>query len=146
MSVADAVAVAAVVICLGTVNAFVASVSRLGYALARDGWGPRLLARRTARQVPYRAILAVGLIGAGGLCGAAVFGWGTDQIVFIPSTLVLATYLLGVAAAARLFTGRLRLLAAATIVPLLVTVPFAGWRLLLPAAIAAVVLAIRATR
>ena len=80
-------------------NAFVASVSRLGSALARDGWAPSPLARRNRRDAPHHAILAVGGIGAAGLLGAAIFGWGTDDIVFVPSVLVLATYLLGTAAA-----------------------------------------------
>ncbi|WP_155981363.1 APC family permease [Nocardia sp. BMG111209] len=141
VSAVTVVAVAAVVICLGTTNAFVASVSRLGYALARDGWAPPVLSRQNRHGVPHLAVLAVGAIGAGGLIGSVLFGWGTDDIVFVPSVLVLATYLLGAAAAARLFRGRLRLLAAITIALLLITVPFAGWHLLLPVAIAAVVAA-----
>ncbi|MCX4091975.1 APC family permease [Nocardia sp. alder85J] len=141
LSAVTVVAVAAVVICLGTTNAFVASVSRLGYALARDGWAPRVLSRQNRHGVPYLSVLAVGAIGAAGLVGAALFGWGTDDIVFVPSVLVLATYLLGATAAARLFRGWLRLLAVVTILLLLITVPFAGWRLLLPVAIAVVVLA-----
>ena len=67
-------------------------------------------------------------------------------IVFIPSVLVLATYLLGAAAAARLFDGKLRLLAFVTIGLLLVTVPFAGWHLLLPVAVAALVIGVRKIR
>lgn len=140
---AAVVTVAAVVICLGTTNAFVASVSRLGSALARDGWVPSPLARRNRRDAPHHAILAVGGIGAAGLLGAAVFGWGTDDIVFVPSVLVLATYLLGTAAAGRLFAGRLRVLALVAVGLLLVTAPFAGWHLLLPPAIAGAVLLVR---
>lgn len=64
---------------------------------------------------------------------------GTDDTVFIPSVLILATYLLGTAAAVRLFTGNLRLLASTAIARLLLTVPFAGWHLLLPPAVAAAV-------
>ncbi len=139
VSAAVVVAVAAVVICLGTTNAFVASVSRLGYALARDGWAPRLLVRQNRHGAPHFAILAVGAIGAAGLLGSALFGWGTDDIVFVPSVLVLATYLLGAAAAARLFTGRLRALAWVTIALLLITVPFAGRHLLLPIVVAVTV-------
>lgn len=135
------VAVAAVVICLGTTNAFVASVSRLGYALARDGWAPRVLERQNRHGTPHVAVLAVGTIGAAGLVGAVVFNWGTDDIVFIPSVLVLATYLLGAAAATRLFRGHLRALAITTMVLLLVTVPFAGWHLFVPVIVAGIVIA-----
>lgn len=146
ISAVAVVAIAAVVICLGTTNAFVASVSRLGYALARDGWAPRVLTRQNRRDAPHLAILTVGAIGAAGLLGAALFGWGTDSIVFVPSVLVLATYLLGAAAAVRLFTGHLRALAIITIALLLITVPFAGRHLLVPIAVAGVVVAADALR
>lgn len=106
-SAGDAVADAAVVVCLGTTSAFVASVSPLGYALARDGWAPRVLSRRNRRDTPAAAIRTVAAIGAAGLAGALAFCWGTSDIAFIPSVLVLATYLLA-AAAARLLTGRQR--------------------------------------
>lgn len=142
LSTVGVVAVAATVICLGTTNAFVASISRLGYALARDGWAPALLRRQDRRGTPVLSILTVGAIGAAGLLGAALFNWGTDDIVFIPSVLVLATYLLGTAAAVRLFTGGLRLLASTAIALLLLTVPFAGSHLVLPPTVAAVVLAL----
>ncbi len=143
LSAVAVVAVAAVVICLGTTNAFVASVSRLGFALGRDGWAPRFLARRNAHGVPRNAVLAVAAIGATGLAGAVLFDWGTEDIVFIPSVLVLATYLLGSAAAMRLFRGAPRLLALSAVILLSITVPFAGWHLLLPPIVAVLVLLLR---
>lgn len=142
LSSVGVIAVAATVICLGTTNAFIASISRLGYALARDGWAPTYLQRQNRRKTPAYSVLTVGAVGASGLLGAALFGWGTEDIVFIPSVLVLATYLLGTAAAVRLFSGKLRLLALTAIALLLLTVPFAGWHLLLPPAVAIVVLAL----
>ncbi len=143
LSAVAAVAIAAVVICLGTTNAFVASVSRLGYALGRDGWAPALLARRYGNGVPGNAILAVAGIGGAGLLGAAAFGWGTEDIVFVPAVLVLTTYLLGSAAAIRIFSGTRRLVAIIAVALLTLTVPFAGWHLIVPAAIAGAVLLIR---
>ncbi|WP_406234663.1 APC family permease [Nocardia sp. NBC_01009] len=142
LSAVGVVAGAAVVICLGTSNAFVASVSRLGFALGRDGWAPRILTRRNRHDAPVIAILAVAAIGGAGLVGAAVFGWGTDDIVFIPAVLVLATYLLGTAAAARLFTGGQRVVAVVAVALLVVTVPFAGRHLLIPLVVAIAVLLI----
>lgn len=144
LSAVSVVAVAAVVICLGTTNAFVAAVSRLGYALGRDGWAPRQLARENRRGVPGNSVITVGAIGATGLLGAAVFGWGTDDIVFVPSVLVLATYLLGCAAAVRLFHGSRRAVATVALVSLLATIPFAGWHLMIPPAVAGVVVLIHA--
>lgn len=136
LSAVAVVAIAAVVICLGTTNAFVASVSRLGYALGRDGWAPKLLARQNKNDVPGNAVLTVTAIGAAGLLGAAAFNWGTDDIVFIPSVLVLATYILGSAAAARIFIGTKRVIAIIGLILLVTTVPFAGWHLLVPIIIA----------
>ena len=142
LSAVIAVAIAAVIICLGTTNAFVASLSRLGFALARDGWAPRFLTQKNRHDAPHFSILAVAVISAAGLLGAALFGWGTDDIVFIPSVLVLVTYLLGAAAGVKLFTGRLRLLASGTVALLLLTVPFTGWHLLVPLVVAVIVLLI----
>lgn len=127
-----AMAVAAAIICLGTTNAFVASISRLGYALGRDGWLPRPLARINSRSVPAAGVWTVGGIGATGLLLAFLRGWGTQDIVYIPSVLVLTTYLLGCASAARLLHGRARALALIALVLLLAVTPFASWRLLLP--------------
>ena len=140
LSAVIAVAIAAVIICLGTTNAFVASLSRLGFALARDGWAPRFLTQKNRHDAPHFSILAVAVISAAGLLGAALFGWGTDDIVFIPSVLVLVTYLLGAAAGVKLFTGRLRLLASGTVALLLLIVPFTGWHLLVPLVVAVIVL------
>lgn len=143
LSAVTVMAIAAVVICLGTTNAFIASVSRLGFALGRDKWAPAFLALRRRDGTPHASVILVGLVGAGGLVGCGLLGWGTDTIVFVPSVLVLSTYLLGTAAAMRIFTGRSRLLAAIAFVLLLATVPFAGWHLLVPVVIAVAVVLVR---
>lgn len=143
---AAVMAVAALVICLGTTNAFMASAARLGLALAWEGWAPAALARRAPGGVPWVAALAVAGIGGLGLAASAVLGWGTQTLVFVPAVLVLATYLLGAAAATRLFAGRLRALGALTFVLLLLTVPFAGWHLLVPVGIALAVTCVRTRR
>lgn len=140
---AAVMAVVAVVICLGTTTAFVTSVSRLGYALGRDGWLPRPLARISDRGVPSAGVWAVGGIGAAGLLIAFLGGWGTQNIVFIPSALVLATYLIGTASAVRLLRGRARVFAAVAFVLLLGTVPFVGWYGLIPVGIAVAALGYR---
>lgn len=146
LSAVVAVAIGALIICVGTTNAFLASISRLGFALGRDGWAPRQLARLSSNGAPTYSILLAAGIGAAGLLGAAIFGWGTDDIVFIPSVLVLSTYLAGSVAAIRLFHGRRRWVAIGAVVLLTSTVPFAGWHLLVPVVIAAAVLLIRSGR
>lgn len=103
--------VAALVISLATTNAFVGSVSRLGYALGRDRWMPAWVGRVTRRDVPVGGIWTVAGIGAAGLVVAYLTGWSAEDIVVVPSTLVVFTYLAGTAAAARLLSGRARALA-----------------------------------
>lgn len=141
IAASGAVAVAAVIICLGTTHAFVHSISRLGFALGRDGWAPRSMARTNHLGVPVRAVLTVAGIGAIGLLGSLVFGWTTEDLVFIPAVLVMTTYLAGTAAALRIFQGRDRAVAVIAVVFLVITVPFAGWHLLVPIGIAALVIA-----
>ena len=129
-------AIVALVISLGTTNAFVASVSRLGYALARDGWLPSAVGRLNRRRAPVGGILLVGTIGAGGLLLASIYGWGTQDIVYIPSTLVIFVYVMGTAAAARMLPGRSRLIALLALALTACTLPFALTHLLIPIGIA----------
>ncbi|WP_199725721.1 APC family permease [Nocardiopsis sp. Huas11] len=146
VSPAIAVALAATVICLGTTNAFLASVSRLGYALGLGGWAPRPLGRLNRRGAPGVSVIAVAAIGGAGLAGSALFGWGTDDLVYIPSTLVLTTYLVAAAAGIRLMSGRQRLLPAVAFVMIAVFAPSAGWYLLVPLGVAVAVLVLRRLR
>ena len=60
-------AVLAVVISLGTANAYIAAISRLGYALARDGAFPSWMGGLDRKGVPIRAVLCVGACASGGL-------------------------------------------------------------------------------
>ncbi len=140
VSPAVALAVAATVICVGTSSAFMASISHLGYALGRDGLAPGALARVTARGVPSTAVLAVAGTGAAGLAGSAVFGWGTGTFVYIPSTLVLTTYLMAMAAGLRLLPGRRKILPGVGLLLILAVTPSAGWHLVIPLGIAATAL------
>jgi amino acid efflux transporter len=137
-------ALVALVISLGTTNAFVASVSRLGYALSRDGWLPPSLGRLNRRKAPAGGIGLVGTIGAVGLLLAWVFGWGTEDIIYIPSTLVIFVYVIGTAAATKLLAGRARVLGAIALVLTAVTLPFALGHLLVPIAVALVAVGYRA--
>lgn len=140
---AAAAGVAALVISLGTTNAFIASVSRLGYALGGDGWLPRPLARLSARDVPAVSVLVVGGIGAAGLLLSWACGWGTEDIVAIPSTLVAVTYVVGMASGIRLLTGRTRAAAACALVLTLCTLPFALVHAVVPVVVTAAALGYR---
>lgn len=133
----------AVLICLGTTNTFIASVSRLGYALGRDGWLPTRASRINAREVPHVSILAVGAIGLIGLIVALLAELGTEDLVALASSLVLATYLVGTAAGTRLLAGRERVIAWLACGPCLLITPFAGAYMIVPLIVAATALVYR---
>lgn len=130
----------AVVISLGTTNAFVAGVSRLAAALARDGWLPAGVARVSKSGVPVGGVLAVAALATAGLALAALFGWGTETLVVVPATLVVAVYVVAAAAAIRLLPGWGRVSGAITLVLTLAIVPTAASHALIPVAVALVAL------
>lgn len=132
LSASTAAAVLAVVISLGTTNAFLAAISRLGYALARDQWMPAPMARLSSKGVPAVAACTVAVLGGVGLLTAALGHWGTEDLVTVPSTLVLITYLIGTAAGIRLLTGRARLTAVAAFALTSLVAPFAATYLAIP--------------
>ena len=135
-----AAALIAVIISLGTTNAFVAGVSRLGYSLGRDGWLPRPVGRVSASGIPRGGIVLVATIAYGGLGVAAVRGWGTETLVVVPSTLVVAVYLLAAAAAVKLLTGAGRVCAVLTVLLTLIVTPSAAGHALIPLIVAALAL------
>jgi amino acid efflux transporter len=67
-----------------------------------------------------------------GLVVAWVEGWGTQQIVLVPATLVLGVYLIATASAVKLIHGPTRTLAAAALVLTACAVPFSFGHLLIP--------------
>ena len=122
----------AVLISLGTANAFIAATSRLGYALGRDGAFPAWIGKLTIHQIPQAAILLVGGIALLGLCVLYLVGGEAEQLLIIPNSLGIATYLIGVAAGIRLLIGWKRVLAIIAFVLCLVVFPFAGTSIAFP--------------
>ncbi|MFE9333804.1 APC family permease [Streptomyces sp. NPDC006925] len=145
-STAATTGVVATVISLGTTNAFIASVSRLGYALGKEGWLPAPLGKLTTRGIPTRGVWAVSAIGAAGLLLGYLNHWGTEDIVNIPAVLVLVTYLVGTAAGIRLLSGRGRALALTAFALTVLVTPFVASYALVPVVVAAVALTYRWTR
>lgn len=131
-------------ISLGITNAFIAGVSRLGYSLAKDHWLPTGISRISRTGVPTGGILAVSGVAAVGLALAGLRGWGTETLVLVPSTLVVAVYVITAAAAVRVLTGWGRAAAVATLMITTVVVPAAIEHALIPVAVAAVALVSRA--
>ncbi|UPK74823.1 amino acid permease [Nocardioidaceae bacterium SCSIO 66511] len=143
VSAATASGVLAFVISLGTTNAFMASISRLGYALGRDGWMPSAMSRLNARAVPAASVLVVTALGAAGLIATYVAGGGAEDIVGVPAALVLVTYLIGTAAAVRLLSGRARVVAGVAFLLTAAIAPFAAGYIVVPVLVAVAALAYR---
>ena len=103
---------------------------------------PRTLATsetvaRAPRGVPTHAVLAVGGYAAIGMLLSYMVGWDHEDILVVPTSLGLATYIVGSAAGTRLLAGGARLLAMISMLLCLVVFPFAGASVGLPAAVAA---------
>lgn len=137
-----AAAVIAVVISLGTTNAFIAGVSRLGYSLAKEGWLPRPAAY-VSSSVPVGGVLAVALVAFGGLGLAWLCSWGTETLVVIPSTLVVFVYLAAAVAGIKLLSGRGRAVAIVSVVLIAVVVPSSMGYVIIPLIVIGVALTMR---
>lgn len=133
----------ALLIALGTTNAFVAATSRLGYALSRDGVFPRPLARLDTNAVPRTSVLVVG--GWALLCLIVSYfaHWSAQTLLVVPDSLVIIVYLSATVAAIQLFRGRRRWIACLATLMSCVIVPYAGVVLVMPAIIAVIALLYR---
>jgi amino acid efflux transporter len=139
----EVASVIALLICLGTANAFVAATSRLGYALSRDGAFPEPLARLSRTQVPRISVLVVGGWAIFCLLISYVANWNAETLLSVPDSLVIIVYLATMVAAIRLFRGSRRWLAILATLMCCVLVPFAGVVLVIPAGIAIIALLYR---
>ncbi|HYT25504.1 MAG TPA: APC family permease, partial [Actinomycetota bacterium] len=139
-SVGTIAAVVAVVVTLGTMNAYVASAARLGAALGRDGALPRWLAKGAqAGEVPRRSLAAVAALTGLVLSGLLVTGADAHPLVLATTSCLAAIYAVGCAAGIRLLPrgsfGRRAAAAATALVTglLLLAGPFLAWPLVLAA-------------
>lgn len=128
-------AVTAVVVTLGTVNAYLAGATELATALAASATG-------RDRRLPV-AVAASGAVIIAGF-GAGLFS--TATLISVATALLVAVYLTSTAAATRLLTGRRRAYAALSLLAVIAVLAFTGWALLTPAGVALVALAYRAAR
>jgi amino acid efflux transporter len=130
-----ATAALAVLLTTGTMNAYVAGATKLAGALAADGSAPALLAR-PRRALALFAVLAVALLAP--LAAGAV---DVDALIRACSASFVAVYVISTAAGVRILAGGARRAAAVACAAVTVVFAFSGAFLLVPAAIAAVVLA-----
>ncbi|HEX4204200.1 MAG TPA: amino acid permease [Ktedonobacteraceae bacterium] len=125
-------AVIAVLITLGTANAYIAATSRLGYALGRDGAFPQWMSSLNTRAIPVRAILAIGGFAAGGLALCYFLRWEAEQLLVVPTSLGLATYIIGTAAGVRLLSRWKRLVSGGALLLCSIVLPFASASIFFP--------------
>lgn len=133
-----ATAILAFIICLGTNNAFVASMSRLGYSLSHERLAPSWLDNINEKYLtPGRAVLLVGTIAVIGLLLSFIFDIGLDRLVFIPNSLAIATYVVGTAAGVRLIKNVWgKVLALIACILCLAAYPFIGSFIAIPIIVA----------
>jgi amino acid efflux transporter len=100
-------AVAAVLLTLGTMNAYYAGAAKLGAALGRDGALPIWFARGDrAGEVPRRSLAVFASASAVAFAVVAATGMGTRALVLLTTGSLVLVYVLGTAAALRLLPPR----------------------------------------
>ena len=136
----SAVGVAGFLLCFIPVNAYVAGTSRLVHALAARRQLPPPLAALSASGTPRRAILA--LAGASACALAAAYLGRLDAADLLPvsTSSFLATYVLSMAAAAKLLRPPLRYAALVSLAACLAVLWFVGPLVLWLGAVAAAAL------
>ncbi|AZJ20961.1 amino acid permease [Bacillus wiedmannii bv. thuringiensis] len=127
----------AFIICLGTTNAFIASIGRLGYSLGKEEVAPCYLAQiNKKRETPTNAVKVVSFIAIIGLLISFVFHISIDKIVLIPNSLGIVTYIVGTAAGMKLIKNRLgKIFSIVAFTCCVVVYPFIGGVILIPVAV-----------
>jgi amino acid efflux transporter len=123
-------AVAAIVLTLGTTNAYINGAAAMAGQLAHAAPGSR-------GSRPVLRLLAA--ITAAGLLLIILYGLrivSTAALVAVPTTLFLAVYLGAMVAAARVLRGPVRLAALPATLAVTAMLGFCGWALTMPAAVA----------
>jgi amino acid efflux transporter len=100
-------AVAAVLLTLGAMNAYIAGTAKLGAALGRDGALPEWFARGSrAGEVPRRSLAVVSGLSALALAVVAVGRFSPRPLALLTTGAFVLVYVLGTAAAVRLLPRR----------------------------------------
>ena len=126
----DVAAVAAVVLTIGAINAYISGAAAVAGQLAHT-----VPSRR--RGAPRLRLLAA--VAAAGLLLITLYGLrivGAAALVAVPTALFLTVYLGAMAAAARVLRGPARLAALPGALAVAVMLGFCGWALAMPAAVA----------
>ncbi len=150
-------AVLAVFIIFGTVNAYTTGMSRVFYAVSRDGGFPRALDHVHPRtRVPDRALIAMFVPMIPSFVIYYMLNVSLETALLIPSGAAIVVYVVGSAAGVRVLgnagraSGRRKapLLPAISLAISLIVLPFVGWYLLFSVAmcIAALIYSVFSSR
>jgi amino acid efflux transporter len=130
----------AVLLTMGTMNAYVAAAAKLAGALAAEGAAPARLAE------PRRALALIAAVAAVLLVPLAVDVLSIDGLVHACSTAFVSVYVMATAAGVRLLDGAARACAGVALAAVTVVLAFSGALLLVPAAVALGYLAVQRPR
>jgi amino acid efflux transporter len=133
-------AVAAVLLTMGPINVYVAGATRLAGAMAAERSMPGWMAR------PRAPLAVIGVVSAAILVLLAIGVADVQPLVRACSTCFVAVYVTATAAGARLLDGRLRIVASASLVLVVVVLAFSGAYLAVPAAVAVLAVAVVSRR
>jgi amino acid efflux transporter len=123
-------ALAAIVLTIGTINAYINGAAAMAGQLAPAAQG----GRRFSSQV--RLLAAIAATGSVLIVGYGLGVLGTAALVTVPTALFLTVYLGAMAAAARVLRGWVRHAALPGAFFVAIMLAFCGWVLVIPAAIA----------
>jgi amino acid efflux transporter len=113
----------ALLLTIGTMNAYYAGAAKLGAALGRDGALPAWLAAGSvAGEVPRRSLIVIGVLSLVAQLVVLATGVGPKPLVLLTTGLFVAVYAIGVAAALRLLPRHSRARAAAVVALVIVVV------------------------
>jgi amino acid efflux transporter len=132
-------AAVAVLLSLGALNTFVAGAARLGAALGRGGFAPRVLARGGGRgEVPLVSLTVQMVVTFSLTAVAALFRLDLRTLMSLTSVMLGAVTVAGLVAAVRLLLGHrvLRVGAVVAVAANLVVLWFGGLLLVVPAVVA----------
>lgn len=133
-----ATAIVACIVCLGTLNVYLAGSSRLGYALAKERKLPDWFARLSRNGFPYRTAVFFFVTNTAVLVVSYLWKIDVDTLILIPTTLGIFVYIIASFACVKLLwhdrIGRAAALTAA--VSCLAVAPFATSYLAVPVIVA----------
>jgi amino acid efflux transporter len=137
----DATAVLAVALTMGTMNVYMGGSAKLAAALAQERALPHWLAGDAHRSIPRRPLLVLAVVGPLLLLALGAGVSSAADLVRATSACFVAVYLLSLASAVRILSGRIRIAALVSLALVAVVAVFSAGFLLVPLAAAAVALA-----